>query len=192
MTTPAHEPPGWRSLLDQALALHETQAASRFVQLATVRPDGRPANRTLNFRAFLPDGRLVFTADSRSEKCQQLAANSWAEACWYFAQTREQFRLLGPVVLATERDETLNAVRQATWRDRTEAARQTFTWPPPGTPRATADAFTIVAPTEPPGHFVLLVLAPHQVDYLDLRPSPFDRRLFQLADGNWRDTSVNP
>ena len=53
----------------------------RYVQLATVRSDGRPACRTVVFRGFtaelpgLPSCALQFTTDTRSEKCEQLAAN---------------------------------------------------------------------------------------------------------------------
>lgn len=40
----------WRSLLDRALDLNSSLASARYLQLATVRADNRPANRTLVFR----------------------------------------------------------------------------------------------------------------------------------------------
>lgn len=40
----------WKARLQGALAKNRSLANARYVQLATVRPDGRPANRTVVFR----------------------------------------------------------------------------------------------------------------------------------------------
>jgi hypothetical protein len=42
--------PQWRVMLQRSLKKNKSLASSRYVQLATVRPDGRPANRTVVFR----------------------------------------------------------------------------------------------------------------------------------------------
>jgi hypothetical protein len=69
-------------------------AYARYLQLATVRADGRPANRTLVFRGFLADSdRLKFVADSRSQKPEQLNINLGQKLVGIFPKTREQFRL---------------------------------------------------------------------------------------------------
>ena len=62
--------PVWRSKLLKSLAQNKRLANSRYVQLATVRPDNRPANRTVVFRGFLSDDddSLTFVTDSRSRK----------------------------------------------------------------------------------------------------------------------------
>ena len=92
----------WRHLLEQAIEQHAHLPQARFVQLATIRRDGRPANRTLAFRGWLePEECLLFTTDLRSAKVRQLGAWTWAEACWYFTETREQFRLLGQISVET-------------------------------------------------------------------------------------------
>ena len=82
--------------------------AHRYVQLATVRADGRPACRTCVFRGFttsdLPGLACCaqqFTTDTRSEKCGQLAANPAAEACWWFPVSQEQYRIEGTLRLVT-------------------------------------------------------------------------------------------
>ena len=80
--------------MNRALEANAALPNSRYVQLATVRADGRPAVRTVVFRGFLEGagiphaGALQFTTDTRSEKCEQLAANNAAEAAWFFPETQ--------------------------------------------------------------------------------------------------------
>ena len=86
----------WRPSLDLALHRNRPSPDARYVQLATLRENHRPAVRTLVFRGFLGDtNHLTFATDGRSEKVVELEHSPWAEACWYFPQTREQFRFLG-------------------------------------------------------------------------------------------------
>jgi len=189
-----HEAPVWRTLLQAALDAHVDRPESRFAQLATVRGDGRPANRTVNFRFFLdaPD-RLVFTTDTRSAKVAQIAANPWGELCWYFAGTREQFRISGRLeVIAEPVEAELVAARERAWRERSDASRQSFTWPEPGAPRAEAEAFEGAVPGEPPGVFALLVLTVEGVEHLELRAAPHVRTVYRLGGEGWTTESVNP
>ena len=130
--------PGWRQLLAQALQHHAHLPQARWVQLATIRLDGRPANRTLAFRDWLePEDRLLFTTDLRSPKVSQLGASPWAEVCWYFAETREQFRILGRVAVGTDATGgELAAARSRCWEEASADTRQSFTWPLPRATRA--------------------------------------------------------
>ncbi len=42
-------------------------SAEQFFQLATVKPDGKPANRTVVYRGFDSESeRILFTTDTRS------------------------------------------------------------------------------------------------------------------------------
>ncbi|HXG65700.1 MAG TPA: pyridoxamine 5'-phosphate oxidase family protein [Blastocatellia bacterium] len=185
--------PTWRQLLEDALSAHAHLPYSRYVQFATVRPDSRPANRTVVFRFFLSRNRLLFTADTRSDKIAQLAANPWAEVCWYFVESRQQFRLSGKAQVVTETDdEELLAARERTWRERSEESRQSFTWPAPGLPRSEDEAFSYSAPAQPPSNFGLLILTPERVEYLDLRPHPHERRAYCLRNGEWGVEALNP
>ena len=43
----------WRHLLNASLAANKSLAYSRYLQLATVRADGTPSNRTVVFRCVL-------------------------------------------------------------------------------------------------------------------------------------------
>jgi PPOX class probable FMN-dependent enzyme len=90
----------WRSLLSRALHKNRSLPYARYFQLATVRADSRPANRTVVFRGFLEDtDQLKIITDSRSQKADQIDHLSWGEACWYFPNTREQFRFAGQLTL---------------------------------------------------------------------------------------------
>jgi hypothetical protein len=65
----------WKEPLQRALKKNAGSRDSRYVQLATVRPDGRPANRTVVYRGFLADSNvLTFVTDTRWEA---LSGGSW-------------------------------------------------------------------------------------------------------------------
>ncbi|NEX63120.1 pyridoxamine 5'-phosphate oxidase family protein [Noviherbaspirillum galbum] len=185
--------PTWRTLLDDALNAHADLAHSRFVALATVDRHQRPANRMVTFRFFMDDDRLVFTADARSEKHEQLARQPFAELCWYFPLTRQQFRLAG--TMRIERGDGGPEAREAlrrSWRERSAASRQSFTWPTPGSARDPQAAFDAPEPEDPPSHFILLMLDPRTVDILDLGPQPHTRQIFHRDGAGWKATDVNP
>jgi PPOX class probable FMN-dependent enzyme len=182
------------------LALYQNRHApySRFVQLATVRPDGRPANRTVVFRGFLDEtSQLTFVTDARSAKVAELGQSRWAEVCWYFPVTHEQFRIGGPTTLvgAGGHDPPLLDARRACWRELPEAVRLSFTWPAPGERRAPRVPFPTQHPdpTEPLPHFCLLILDPNEVDQLELNGNPQNRWEYTRDEhGRWRGAEINP
>ncbi len=188
----------WRSSLVLALYQNRQAPNARFVHMATVRADGRPANRTLVFRGFLHEThQLTFTTDSRTRKLAELAASPRAELCWYFPVTHEQFRIGGTIRLIGEDsgDATLAAARRQTWRDLPEATRTSFTWPAPGLPRDTRVPFPIEHPDplEPLPHFALIVLDPLDVDHLELNGTPQNRWEYHRDhEGRWSGIEVNP
>ncbi|WP_421654451.1 Npun_F5749 family FMN-dependent PPOX-type flavoprotein [Leptothermofonsia sp. ETS-13] len=187
----------WRSPLTRALHRNRSLADVRFLQLATIRADGRPANRTVVFRGFL-DGtdQLKFVTDARSEKVEQILHCSWGEACWYFAKTREQFRLAGKLILVNENDTNLplQKARQMVWQELSDAARTQFTWAHPGKVRARDEVFNATPPDpiSPLPHFCLLLLEPEQVDHLELRGDPQNRWSYQRSKQNWTVQEINP
>ena len=196
----------WRSPLSRALHRNRALAYARYGQLATVRADGRPANRTVVFRGFLdqPDGLgwngLKFICDRRSAKVTELGANPWVEFCWYFPKTREQFRLAGKMAIALDEQGDLGPVRQKTWEAISDNAKLSFYWPEPGEVRAEQTAFdpqpnlpAVEQSACPPNDFVLLVLQPLEVDHLELRGEPQNRwRYSQDQELVWRCIEVNP
>jgi len=203
----------WRSPLSRALHRNRAVPFCRYLQLATVKLDGTPANRTVVFRGFLAEtNRLMFISDLRSDKTHQVQHNPNAEACWYFTKTREQFRLSGQLVLITAKSKGAHqSARQQIWQNISENARRQFAWPHPKESRVTesrvpgsrvpepgaADAFNPPAPDEqaPPETFTLLLLSPHSVDHLELRGDPQSRHLYQQESNElskWSVIEVNP
>ncbi|HEY9881136.1 MAG TPA: Npun_F5749 family FMN-dependent PPOX-type flavoprotein [Leptolyngbyaceae cyanobacterium] len=188
----------WRPLLARALHRNRSRPYSRYLQLATLRPDGKPANRTVVFRGFLQDtDTLTFVTDLRSEKVSHIVHQPWGEACWYFTETREQFRVFGELTLveAQTADAFLQQNRQQAWESLSDNARLQFTWPPSGKPRA--DQLAFEAPTPHPSlpleSFCLLLLSPIEVDHLELRGNPQDRTQYKLNQpASWTVEAVNP
>jgi PPOX class probable FMN-dependent enzyme len=186
----------WRSPLAGALE-RNPHPVNSYLQLATVRADGRPANRTVVFRGFLENtDRLKFVIDARSQKIEQIDRYPWAEACWYFSETREQFRISGSLTLvrADHSDSALQQARQMSWHELSNAARLQYTWPHPGEPRESA-AFESLAPAPavPLLHFCLLLLEPAQVDHLELRGEPQNRCIYDYhGNQSWSSQAINP
>jgi len=201
----------WRSSLSRALHRNRSQPFARYFQLATVKPDLTPANRTVVFRGFMNNtNRLMTICDRRSQKTDQIHQNSNAEACWYFTKTREQFRLAGQLTLITADTIEPNfcKARQQLWQNISDNARTQFAWPQPKAPREPNDNADIFSPpppdsTAPLDTFCLLLLVPHSVDYLSLRGDPQTRMLYtqqpktsdsteSAPSSSWESLTVNP
>jgi len=189
----------WRSAIAHALHRNRSLVYARYLQLATIQANHRPANRTVVFRGFLEDtNQLKFITDSRSAKADQIQQQPWAEACWYFPNTREQFRLAGCLTLVDNNDshEDLKPARISTWQELSDAARLQFAWPHPGKPRVKEpQAFEPPAPdpVEPVPNFCLLLLDPVQVDHLELRGEPQNRRFYRRDENQeWFGEEINP
>jgi PPOX class probable FMN-dependent enzyme len=189
----------WRSLLARALHKNRKLPHARYFQLATIRTDGRPANRTVVFRGFLDDtNQLKIITDSRSQKVDQIEDKPWGEACWYFPESREQFRLAGQLTLvrADHPDQSLRAARKTTWQELSDPARLQFAWPHPGEARTDNNgAFSPPSPDpeQPIPNFCLLLLEPMEVDHLELRGDPQNRWLYyRNSSQEWSKQAVNP
>lgn len=188
----------WRSPLSRALHRNRSLPYARYFQLATVRPDGKPANRTVVFRGFFGDtNQIKFVSDDRSEKPAQIDHSPWAEACWYFPNTREQFRIAGllKLVRATDPDQALQNARQAAWQELSDSARTQFAWDHPGQPRSEKSAFSPLPPNleQPLEQFCLVLLEPIAVDHLELRGDPQNRYQYQRNEQNdWTMQEINP
>lgn len=186
----------WRSPLNRALESNPHSTA-RYLQLATVQANNRPANRTVVFRGFYADtDQLKFVIDARSQKVKEISRQPWAEACWYFIETREQFRISGSLTLVTADypDSALQQARQTTWQKLSDATRIQYTWPDPGKPTdAAAFERSPPDPVTPRSHFCLLLLEPVQVDHLELRGEPQNRWSYcRHSDQSWSTQAINP
>lgn len=189
----------WRSLLARALHKNRKLPYARYFQLATIRTDGRPANRTVVFRGFLDDtNQLKIITDCRSQKADQIDNQPWGEACWYFPESREQFRFAGHLTLVrvNHPDQALQAARKTTWQELSDPARLQFAWPHPSEARTENNgAFSPPPPDpeQPIPNFCLLLLEPIEVDHLELRGDPQNRWLYYRNSSNeWSKQAVNP
>ena len=189
----------WRSPLSSAIHRNRSKPFSRYFQLATVTPEGYPANRTVVFRGFLDDeqNRLKIITDSRSAKIQDIEHQAVGEICWYFTKTREQFRITGSVYLVTtsDPDEDLLQARLTTWQNISDSARSQFAWPDPAQPAVDKSAFEIEPPDAdlPLENFCLLLLTPEKIDHLQLKSDPQQRHLYSWqSDRGWQTQAVNP
>jgi pyridoxamine 5'-phosphate oxidase len=189
----------WRSNLVRAIERNRTQPHSRFFQLATVTPEGKPKNRTVVFRGFLErTNYLQIITDARSNKIEDLQKQPQVEICWYFTKTREQFRLAGKIIIitATEINPIFQQKRQLIWQNLSDAAREQFAWAEPQEKRDKQRNSLIIADIsliEPPINFYLLLLKVDFVDHLELRGNPQNRWIY-TSDGqnNWLVEEVNP
>ncbi|GAB4815297.1 hypothetical protein N2152v2_002343 [Parachlorella kessleri] len=193
----------WKEVLQLALKRNAKWRESKYVQLATVRPDGKPANRTVVYRGFLGEtDKPTFVTDVRSHKVEEIALNPWGEVNWYFIDTREQFRLLGQLLVVTkdEQDESLQQARLAAWKNMSDPGRQQFGWPQPGLDRGEDDSiFKPQAPTaDDPvtDTFCLVFMDVEGVDHLELAAN--QRHVYSKQQGGrgseaeWVIRNVNP
>jgi pyridoxamine 5'-phosphate oxidase len=192
--------PPWRSSIARALHRNRSLPNARYVQLATVDNNHRPRNRTLVFRGWLePGSQIKFVTDVRSQKALNLGASAspWAEACWYFPKTREQFRLSGTleIVTAESSNTSYSKARQEAWQGMSDAGRIQFDWGMPGADRSEdPQAFNPPQPDEhqPSENFCLLLLDVIAVTHLELRGEPQSCYLYELVAGEWGVRSINP
>ncbi len=185
----------WRPTLARALHRNRARAYCRYLQLATVNTEGKPANRTVVFRGFVDD-YLQMVTDGRSEKVCEILACPWAEVCWYFTVTREQFRIAGQLTLVGPDEESTHGskTRLQAWQQLSDKARQQFYWPRPGHSRDADEAFltdTLVS-DHPPDSFYVLLLKPQRVDHLTLKGNPQNRHIYELTENDWSNSAVNP
>ena len=74
-------------------------------------------------RGFLNDtDKLTFCTDLRSRKIAEIKNSARAQICWYFTDSREQFRLDGSLQIVGPDDDVLNEVR--TLRRRETSSQQ--------------------------------------------------------------------
>lgn len=186
----------WRSPLARALHRNRSLPQSRYFQLATVRHNGYPANRTVVYRGFRDQtNQIQIISDLRSDKIQQINHSPLGEICWYFSQTREQFRFTGTLTLISATDFNLQSIRLQVWQQLSDAARLQFAWPTPKQPRIEEkEAFLPPTPSvnKPLPNFGLLLFEPIEVDHLELRGEPQNRWLYQLDQQHeWSLKSIN-
>jgi len=205
--------PSWRQRLARSLHVNRSQAQSKYFQVATVSTDGLPKNRTMVFRGFVPDSlNLISVTDIRSDKVAdwKLSTPKKFEICWYFAGSREQYRVAGHVSLVSSdliKDAKIrNPERQAAylshkflseqWQNLSAAAKAQFFWPAPKAPfESESDTEDLSQRPENVNedisdNFCVVIFTPLTVDYLNLKNSPQLRCLSDF-ENDWFEVVVN-
>jgi PPOX class probable FMN-dependent enzyme len=202
--------PRWRESLMRSLELMRNMPEATFFQMANAYTSGSDINdivvenRTLVFRGFADDSQtLLAITDSRTDKIMQLHKSNTAHICWYFTQTREQYRISTEVSLINAELSTsivndhekkyfaqMSKLRNDLWSSLSTKAKQQFYW---AKPKALIDAnFTQEEVTESiPDNFTMLCFHPYYLDYLNLTTTPQTREIHQCKGNNWHYTPVN-
>ena len=189
------EIPLWRQPLARSLYKTRNSPESRYVQMATISLKGRPRNRTLVFRGFDEQSQLCFISDSRTQKWTELKKKPYVSICWYFASTREQYRLEGKAELLTKANEEHTSLIQHYWSNLSVAAKKQFLWGEPGEKRNKEDLLSVekeAIPEEAPEHFIIMVVTVGEVDYLNLKGTPQERYHYKQSSNGWREIPIIP
>ena len=183
--------PPWRPLLRGAREREGRSPMGRWLQLATVAPDGSPRVRTLVFRGWGGPAALDLLTDGRSAKPAELGHQPQVELLWLLPKARSQFRLRGGL----ERLEPglLLRERQRHWQALSPSGRALWGWPTPAAPFDTPAPFpTELADDVPmPENFLLLRFSLSQVELLELVGHPHRRRRWRRESG-WTEEALNP
>ncbi|XP_071735894.1 pyridoxine/pyridoxamine 5'-phosphate oxidase 2 [Rutidosis leptorrhynchoides] len=191
----------WKQLLLNSLHSNSHLRHSTYFQLATISPNGMPANRTVVFRGFQDEtNKILINTDCRTQKIDDLNHWPFAEICWYFTDSWEQFRINGAVdvVDGSNSDPFKLQQREKAWFDSSPKSRLQYLGPNPRTP-SLGDQLTQVPSSLDPSSgpveaFCLLVLDPDQVDYLNLKSNEritFTRKIVN-EEISWISEKVNP
>ncbi|KAL2634482.1 hypothetical protein R1flu_005961 [Riccia fluitans] len=189
----------WRQLLLDSIQANKHLRHSEYFQLATVKENGRPANRTVVFRGFIQGTeKLQFTTDARSQKIEEIKTQAFGEICWYFTDSREQFRIGGflNVIGNAETNPLRLKIREQAWFQSSLDSRLQFAGPSPGIPCVKNGPDDNTTPKLDPAegpveNFCLVTLEPQEVDYLNLRK--MKRYSFvKTGDFSWTQRELIP
>ncbi|KAM5555700.1 pyridoxine/pyridoxamine 5'-phosphate oxidase 2 [Rosa sericea] len=194
-------PAPWKQLLLTALESNAHLRHSSYFQLATIGSNGRPSNRTVVFRGFQEDSdKIQINTDCRTRKIEELKHCPFAEICWYFTDSWEQFRINGTVDIidGSNSDPIKLQQREKSWFSGSLRSRLQYLGPSPGLPNLSeqpSNEVSLDPSTGPVGAFCLLVLDPHQVDYLNLKSNQrlsFTSTSSPNGEKSWTSERVNP
>jgi pyridoxamine 5'-phosphate oxidase len=157
---------------------------------------------------------MKMCTDLRSKKVEQTTQQPIAELVWWFPKSSEQYRIRGTLLLVGDdevQDRRLTIARKELWGAISDSARESFFESTiPGMPyceKSTHDDNSKVLPPggrdeegkllHPPRNFLLMVLDPHEVDYLRLTGAQYRQIDIRAAgtddvEKSWSWERVNP
>ena len=183
--------PPWRPLLRSALQREGRTPAARWLQLATTAADGTPRVRTLVFRGWDAQSRMLLYTDGRSSKTAELTHQPAVETCWLLPKAKQQYRFRGAIELCSIAQDPEHCRNH--WKQLSPGGRALWAWPEPGQPFNAGVEYPveIEETTPPPQHFLVLTLNIERVELLDLGHHPHRRLTWSLAQ-RWAEQRLNP
>ncbi|MEP4890381.1 MAG: pyridoxamine 5'-phosphate oxidase family protein [Aliiglaciecola sp.] len=188
----------WLQTLQGSLNENQALPEAKYLQLATINSENHPEVRTVVFRGFVDSSAsLLIHTDIRSQKIQHIWAHNQAQICWYFSQSREQYRLTGKVKVVTANSDLQQSLRLQHWQNLSVSAKHSYYWDTPGEVLGLDDEFQGRVDenkhTEQiSDNFCLLVFSVLAVDHLQLKPTPHKRSRYVYSDDSWQTIKVNP
>lgn len=170
----------WQQSLQDDLAQHVVIPHHRFVQLATVSPEGLPQVRTVVCREFDAEtDRLYATTELDSDKVRALTHQPVGELCWYFTETWVQYRLRGVIDIVSANTVEREALRARQWQALSANTQQSFL-----TPRLQQRFQAAAGDEKIPDQFAVLRLTVDRVDHVVLKGLP-QRRVSERTPEGW-------
>lgn len=157
---------------------------ARLATLATIGPDGFPAQRQLMIRdADRAAAQVTLFTDSATPKSFQIAQFSGISLLFWSPVNRMQIRLTGSAQMISGESATQH------WHDLPPVSRENYgVTPVPGTPIPGPDAY---ARTPDPARFALIRITARDLDVVTLSEPTHRRALYHAADG-WEGQWVAP
>lgn len=124
----------------------------------------------------------------------------FAEICWYFTDSWEQFRINGgiDVIDGSNTDPCKLQQREKSWFSSSPKSRLQYLGPNPGLPYISeqpAQEFSLDLSSGPVDSFCLLILDPDKVDYLNLKSNErlaFSSKKSSSGERSWVQQKINP
>lgn len=206
----------WRSLLEVSIAKSRKIRGSNYVQISTVSKNGEPRCRTVVFRGFLRssnlpedhpmspqngghfDGKpciMKMCTDLRSRKVGEVAHQPISEMVWWFPKTSQQYRVRGSLLLVGDDndDKALQIARKEMWGNLSDPARESFL--DDESVRYIGGRADDGKVLPVPANFLLMLLNPTYVDYLQLTGAQYrqiDERVGDARKSTWSSKRVKP
>ena len=179
----------WFNTLEHARAKAIDKYVSTYLQLATTDTKYGVSVRTMVFRGFSEDHRILRLAtDQRSHKLKGILQDSRAQIAWYLSDARVQFRFFGHLS-AISSTASVQSERDELWDSLSLNTRLSFF--------ADAGGYTdekshkMAESCSAPDSFVLLKLSISEVEVLDLNTQPHSRLRYTLHGQSWSQRAMD-
>lgn len=179
----------WFKKLESARAEAKDKYVSTYLQLATFDTTHGVSVRTMVFRGFSKDHKLLNLAtDQRSNKLVGILQDSRAQIVWYLTDARKQFRFTGHLSVISS-NSVDQSERVELWDGLSFNTRLSFFADAGG--YSDENSNKLAESGAPPVSFVLLQLSISEVEVLDLNTQPHSRLRYTLHGQSWSQRAMD-